>query len=385
MSNNANELSIQEIKEKLDIITVAEKYGELIKAGKNFYYKDNKSITFEPAKQIFSDFGSGNIKGGSVLDLIMFMENIKEMKDGITRLKELAGCETFIIKPSTKLQNEKEAKKAKEVDFYKLNLWSKNSLNAGHNKKPIQLEEDGVDCGLLINSDYKKLFETSTLPTEFLQKTNYIFKNILGFDDFYKCPSIIIRDNNYNVVDLIAYRPVKPTNYEKWNSPKYLYKNSHNRGENFLYPFRKEVESILAKNDYIIIGEGIKNGLNALIYSVPFITLESTSNNISQTLLSYISDYARANHNLICMFDGDYAGAKAYLNFIKSYYPNTKNNIENFIKNKENIVLPDKSNESIVLSNYITFINKNSFQINNFLEFDSGIDFVEYLQSGVNK
>jgi hypothetical protein len=213
--------------------------------------------------------------------------------------------------------------------------------------RPVEYQDkDGNILYFLVPNEIERLFETKRLPAEFIHKLDYMFSNLIGWNKHFNCSSIVIKDDTGCIVDLIAYRPNKPDSYDNWNNPKYIYKNSHNRGDNFLYPFRKEVESILLKpsntDKYIIVGEGIKNGLNALLYSVPYIALESSSNKISDELIAYIRDYHKQGYTIITMFDGDTAGAKAYSNF------------------KE----------------------QSGLEVENFLDFDSGLDFVEYLQSG---
>ena len=84
--NNNNEPTIEQLKQSLDILTIAELYGKVVKNGANYKYKDNKSIVINPVKQIFSDF-NGNILGGSVLDLIIYMEKIN-LEDGIKKYIE---------------------------------------------------------------------------------------------------------------------------------------------------------------------------------------------------------------------------------------------------------------------------------------------------------
>jgi len=387
MSNYANEPTLEQIKQSLDIITVAEMYGELVKNGANFKFKNDPSIVVNPAKQIFSNF-NGDITGGSVLDLVMYFEKL-DKKAGINRLKELSSLDTYTVDPALQIKRKEEAKAKKQVDFQKLQQWGTAELQSVGIHRPTEhIDSEEKLINFIIPTELLKLFETKILPAEYKQKINYLFTNLIGWNKHFNCSSIIIKDDSGQIVDLIAYRPQKPKNYNEWSNPKYIYKNSHNRGEKFLYPFRKEVESILNKpsntDKYAIVGEGIKNGLNALLYSVPYISLESTSNTINNNLIDYIFDLEKKGFIILSMFDGDLAGAKSYLNFIKNYYPSAKDNIEIFIKMKENIVLPDKSNQDIVLSNYINFINKNAFQIKNFLEFNSNVDFVEYLQSGNN-
>ncbi|HIP59104.1 MAG TPA: DNA primase, partial [Campylobacterales bacterium] len=78
------DITIEELKQSLDILQVAQMYGELVKSGSNYVYKDDRSITISPSKQIFSNF-NGEITGGSVLDLVCYMENLS-IADGIKRL-----------------------------------------------------------------------------------------------------------------------------------------------------------------------------------------------------------------------------------------------------------------------------------------------------------
>lgn len=387
-----SEKTLEELKNELDIVTVAENYGEVIKSGTNYKFKNDSSIVINSAKQIFSDFGKGNIKGGSVLDLIMLMEN-KDKPEAIKKLKSLNGINTYHIDPALQIQRKEEEKASKNIDLNSLSNFANNILENGKILNPFikvylpKTDPDDINIyydDLMFKTGYDKLFETSRLPKSYETKLNYIFNFLVGYDKFYDCPSIIIRDSNYNIVDYIAYRPNKPASFTNWNNPKYIYKNSHNRGSFFIFPFRKEIEKILFKDDhksYVIVGEGIKNGLNALVYSVPFISIESTSNSIDTKLIDYIKDLTKKDYNLISMFDGDIAGAKAYLIFIKTYYEDTSESINDFLKSKENIVLADKSNEKIVLSNFISFIKTNKFKTKNFLDFDSNLDFTDYIQS----
>lgn len=344
-SNNSNEPTIEQIKQSLDIVTVAEmysnEYGELVKSGANFKYKNDSSIVINPAKQIFSNF-NGDITGGSVLDLVMYMEKL-DLKAGINRLKELSSLDTYTIDPELQRKREQREKKAKKIDFQKLGYYGTLELkDASVLHRPIEcLNESNELMYFIVPKELHKLFEAETLPAEYKDKIFYMFSSLVGWNKHFECPSIVLRDDNNRIVDLIAYRPNKPANYKDWSNPKYIYKNSHNRGENFLYPFRKEVQPIINREKYLIVGEGIKNGLNALLYSVPFITLESSSNKINDNLINYIRDYHSKGFNVICMFDGDKAGAKAYENFKL----------------------------------------QSGLEVDNFLKFDSNQDFVNYLQS----
>jgi DNA primase len=320
--------NLDTIKASLDIVTIAELYGELEKSGANYRYKDDHSIVINPSKQIFSNF-NGDITGGSVLDLIAYMEKL-ELREAIKRLKELAGADTYKIDPALQLKRNEEATKKKVVDFRSLGLFAKNDLNAGQSKKPIPVmfDDSPQNNHLMVNGAYHKLYERKEFPLEYQKKFDYLHQKIIGYDEFFKCASIIIRDRHGKVVDKIAYRPIKPDNFDKWSDPKYIYKNSHNRGINFLYPFQEEVEKIINREKYIIVGEGIKNAVNALIYSAPYITIESTSNSIPKELINYLKEYQDRGFGIVCMFDGDKAGLQAYNRFKEQTGINADNHLD---------------------------------------------------------
>lgn len=344
------EKDLDYLKKQLDIVEVAGSYGELKKSGSNYVYKDDKSIVINPVKQIFSDF-NGNITGGSVLDLIMYMEKI-DLKSAINRLKELAGADTYKLNPAKQLQRQKEAAKKKDVDFQKLGYFATLHLKAIKQKSfiPVNIEQKdkSYEEFILIPDEYQKLFEATMFPAQFLKKLDYLKEKILGWDSFFNCPSIILRDINNRVVDIISYRPNQPLNnpkFKEWSNPKYIYKNSNNRGDAFLFPFQREFENIIKKQEnekFFIVGEGIKNGLNALLYSTPYITLESTNYAINPKLRDYIIALTDKGYSLMTMFDGDKAGKIAYEKFIE----------------------------------------ETSLQVANFFDFNSGLDFVGYLQGG---
>ena len=325
------------IKQNLDIVTIAELYGELEKTGSNYRYKQDHSIVINPVKQIFSNF-NGDITGGSVLDLIMYMEKL-DIKAGIKRLKELAGADTYQVDPEVRIKRSQEASRKKVVDFRALGLFARNDLTAGQSHKPVIVEIEPDPGYLMVNDAYVKLYERTQFPLEYQRKFDYLHRKIIGYDAFYRCPSIIIRDTTDRVVDKIAYRPQKPDKYDNWNDPKYIYKNSHNRGSNFLYPFQIEIEKIIKREKHLIVGEGIKNAVNALIYSAPFVTIESTSNRLSPELITYLTGHQERGTGIICMFDGDAAGEKAHKQFT----------------------------------------DQTGIQAPNHLDFGSGIDFTEYI------
>lgn len=317
MSNNKEELD--QLKDALDIVTVAEMYGELIKTGTSFKYKDDNSIVINPTKQFFKNFSDNDTgSSGSVLDLIMYMEKC-DLAAGIKKLKELNGIDTYHVDPAMQVRRKEAATKKKIVNFQQLGLFAKNDLVSCQTKKPIPIiiEDEPTLNHLSINEEYHKLFERTQFSMDYNEKINYLYNHIIGYDEYFRCASIIIKDSTGRVVDKCAYRPKKPNSYDNWSDPKYIYKNMNARGNDFLFPFQKQVESILAKEDYFIIGEGIKNAVNALIYGVPYITIESTSNKADINLIKYIKSLLYNEYKVVAMFDGDKAGAVGFEGFKK--------------------------------------------------------------------
>ncbi len=185
----------------------------------------------------------------------------------------------------------------------------------GYPKKEIK--------AICIYSVFEKLFETTDLIGARLSVVHYIFHHIVGYSDFFDCPAIILRDRMDRVVDICFYRPKRPDR----ELPKYLYKPTdkkpHKRGKYFLYPFQKEIERLIVKNNIIFVGEGLKNALNALVYEIPYISIEGAANRIEGEFSEYIADLLKRKE-IVTAFDGDEAGYKAYKRFCERFgqHPN---------------------------------------------------------------
>jgi len=187
----------------------------------------------------------------------------------------------------------------------------------------------------------EKLFEGAYIDGISQSVADYVFGKQIGYDEYFNCPTIIIRDTKDEVVDLVKYRPSRD-GYE--NLPKYLQEKSINkpegRGKNFMYPFQIEMERLIKKEGFVFLGEGLKNAVNALIRSVPYISIESTSNIKNDNFVAYVNKLFRDGVVVYGAMDGDTAGEKAF---------NTIN-------------------------------DKLIFSIENLLDFESGLDFTDYLR-----
>ena len=125
-----------------------------------------------------------------------------------------------------------------------------------------------------------------------------------------------------------------------------------NRGADFLYPFSIEMDKLISRYDFFFIGEGLKNSFNALVFGIPFISIESVSNDIRVELQEYIKEKSKTKL-IIGAFDGD-DKLDGNGNHTKGYGA--------YIKAKDILGL----------------------EFDNLFRFDSDIDFSDYLKNETN-
>jgi len=222
-----------------------------------------------------------------------------------------------------------------------------NGLKYPYQCFPFEVEElngfisEYTPSMLMVPAYAEKLFEGRYIKGVHASVAHYIFTYLIGYDTYFDCPCIILRDKRGDAVDIPKYRPHRE-GYDFL--PKYLYVKSEekpeNRGEFFLYPFQIEMERLFKKERFLFVGEGIKNSVNALVRSVPFLSIESTSNAKNPKIIAYINDVMAKGINVYAAMDGDSAGEKGLK------------------------VLNEQLNKPLV----------------NLIDFNSGIDFTEYIK-----
>jgi len=328
MSEN---ITLSEIKAKIDIIQLAENYGfELKKHGNRYRAKRNllrdektSSLDFFEDTQKFYDRGIA--AGGDVFDLVQAMENLSQ-NEAINKVKEMVEADSYSV-TKREYTPSPAKKESKAIDFNKLKRYAFKELQDNKSKKPFIYEIvrekknrfiESIEYKINVGSTYSKLFETSTFDIKYKEKLDTLFSSIIGYSKFWDSPSIILTDRQNRVVDIVAYRPKSKETGEEIKGMKYYYKNQNNRGDEFVYPFEKLVNHIANREKYIVVGEGLKNSVNALLHSVPFVSIESTGNinHINQKLLDAIKEFRNKGFGLVAAFDGDEAGEKAYNEFI---------------------------------------------------------------------
>ena len=319
-------MKIQDIKAKLDIISIAENYGFKFSGTGNRLraeinrFRDEKtsSLDFFKDTQKFFDRGDDSIRG-DVIDVIRLEEGITE-NEAIRKAKEMAGESNYTY--TRREVAPKANKEKKQINFTQMKNQAISELTAVKKLNPcyvLEIEQNGktVQSNVTLNKEFDRLFEGVSFSTDLEKKFIYTFNHLVGWSDFWKSPSLILKDCNGKVVDIVAYRP-KDKAGKEIRGMKYYYKNFLDRGDSFIYPYQKEVELIAERERYIIIGEGLKNALNALIYGVPFLTIESTGNtsHISDNMKETIAKYIKKGWGIATAFDGDKSGEKAYHDFL---------------------------------------------------------------------
>lgn len=362
------QLSISELKERVDIVEYIGSKIELKKSGSNytaccpFHSETTASFSVSSSKQIASCFGGCTNKSGrksfDILDFIESYHNVSNI-EAINILREYEGSS---YQPYTAPQNYQSKKIETPKNETEIQTKLNNTALAlvrNHNKieifKIIPVQDAGKDYLMVqIHPDFKKLFERDffIIDNPLKKRTDYLLKYILTYDTFFNCPAIIIRNHKGIVCDIAKYRAKKPESFQNFSNPKYMYIKEEDklkeRGENFLYPFSQEMDRLIDKYPFFFIGEGLKNALVAFLFGVPFISLESVSNGISEKLKEYILEKAKTK-SIIGGFDGD-----EELQENGTY----KKGRGGWVKAKEILGL----------------------EFENLFKFDSNIDFAEYLK-----
>ena len=104
-------LTIEEIKQSISIVELADKYGAHPKSrtGKTIHCKYNvlrpsdkrSNLTLYPTTNTWADFGNNS---GSIIDFIMLAENIPFI-EALKRIKSMAGIEDDTYIPTPKIIN----------------------------------------------------------------------------------------------------------------------------------------------------------------------------------------------------------------------------------------------------------------------------------------
>ena len=232
-------MTIQELKERIAMLDVAESYCDLKKSGKCYMAKVNplreentSSLAIYPDTQTWYDFGNGG-KGGDIIDFIEKIENLSQTEAKAFLAQKYLGTDitsknvkAHEYRHIPKLKKPEETEKTIEEEnalIEKLELKAQKYLSALPVKKWTNfLLEDEISGKsqyvISVASVFEELFQGGTIPAK-QEFAKYLFEKFIGFDSYFNCPVIIIRDRYERVVDIVRYKPER--NGKKLSS-KYL-------------------------------------------------------------------------------------------------------------------------------------------------------------------
>lgn len=118
---------IREVKERVDIVKVAELYGlKLNRAYKcvcPFHKEKTASLSISPQKQIWKCFGCG--KGGDAISLVSELLNVNALETAKS-INYTLGLELDVDKPSNYLEINKYKQKRKTEEMFK--IWERETF-----------------------------------------------------------------------------------------------------------------------------------------------------------------------------------------------------------------------------------------------------------------
>ena len=254
--------TISNLKQSIDIVELIGNYTSLKKVGDSFKANPNPlrdektaSLSVYPNTQRYYDFGSG--EGGDIIDFIKSVEKLQSIKEAIYFLQKKYSIRDIQRKYQPKVYETEPIKKQDDDQLIK-NLTYKSNGYLKSNPIGVNRWSYNNDLSNVEVAPYlRRFFESSYIPIDDISRARYLFNYIIGYDNYFDCSVIIIRDTQGRVVDIVKYRPHRE-GYS--NLPKYLYTKSIEKPHNsYLYPLETKVEKLIDEHNYVIIGEGLKN------------------------------------------------------------------------------------------------------------------------------
>ena len=362
------ETTIQEIKDRSDIVEVVSDFVTLKRSGSNYKalspFSSEKTPSFfvSPSKQIFKCFSTG--KGG---DAIEFLKEIDSMTyiEAIKYLAEKYGVEINENDDDYNFNNEKESLLIvlnKSKKFFIDNL----STDEGKSIALSYLEHRDIE-----NSMIKK-FEIGYSLDKWDSLLKFLLKNQFSEDQILKAGLIL--ENNEKKYDRFRNRIIFPIHNisgkviafgarqikEEKNQPKYL--NSPETSlyikSNILYGLYHSKNQI-RKEDNCYLGEGYTDVISLFQIGVENV-VSSSGTSLTNNQIKLISRYTK---NITILFDGDKAGLNASLRGMDLILENDLNvKIVCFPENED----PDSYSKKVGKNKFLEYIKSNQTDLINF-------------------
>ena len=324
MSPSIHQKTIEEVKEKADIVDVISEHIVLKKKGKEFvgicpFHDDTKpSMTVSPSKQFYYCFSCG-AGGNSIKFLMEFTRN--NFTDVVLSLAKKNNIEVISSEGSQKENYKKQLSQREEI--YKIlritKNWFANQLKLSQGKEAL----DYLIQKRKLNINTIHQYELGFAPDSWTDLFNYLNK-VEGFSvkSIQNAGLIISKDNNSKIYDRFRNRLIVPIfdlqgrvvafggRSLDGSEPKYL-----NSPESEVFEKRKllfgfdKASSNIRKKDSAVIVEGYFD-----VISLHSNGIDNSVASLGTALSKYqISQLCRCtdNKNIILNFDSDNAGILA--------------------------------------------------------------------------
>jgi DNA primase len=303
-------MNIEEIKNKLDIVEVVQRYVKLKRVGRYYsglcpFHKETKpSFYVSPEMQIFKCFGCG--AGGDVIKFLMQIENLT-YSQVLEKIKDEYGLEIDI---SRKGRTFAEERKILEINYSALKFF-RQELRKNKEVLEYLLKRNLTEKTI---NDFEIGFSPgSTLLRDYLYSQGYDYQlikkaGLLDYQNFDRFQSRIIfplRDEKGRLVGFTGR--IFPENLP---GPKYL-----NSPETLIFKKSEFLYGLYFAKEHILVQKKI------ILVEGQFDFLLSWQNNLKNVVAvsgsalteNHLRKLKKYSSNLVLAFDNDSAGFKASL------------------------------------------------------------------------
>ena len=357
--------TIQEIKDRLDIVEVVGDFVSLKKSGSSYKalspFSSEKTPSFfvSPSKQIFKCFSTG--KGGDAIEFLKEVESLSYI-EAIKYLGEKYGIEINETDNDYNTNNDKESLLIilnKSKSFFTQNLNSKE----GKSIAQTYLDHREVDIKMIEKFELGYSLDKWDSLHKYLLNSKYNEEHILKAG--------LILDNNNKKYDRFRGRLMFPIHNisgkviafgarlikDEKNQPKYV-----NSPETELYIKSKVLYGLYQSKNYIrkldkcYLVEGYTDVISLFQIGIENV-VSSSGTSLTNDQIRLISRYTK---NITILFDGDKAGVNASLRGMDLILENDMNvNIVSFPKNED----PDSLSKRLGKEKFLKYLSNNEINL----------------------
>ena len=357
--------TIQEIKDRLDIVEVVGDFVSLKKSGSSYKalspFSSEKTPSFfvSPSKQIFKCFSTG--KGGDAIEFLKEVESLSYI-EAIKYLAEKYGVEINETDQDYNKNNDKESlliilNKAKSFFIENLNSNEGNSLAKtylDHREVDIKMIEK-FEIGYSLDKwdSLHNYFMDNRYNEEHISKAGLILENNNKKYDRFRGRLMFPIHNISGKVIAFGARLIK----DEKNQPKYI-----NSPETELYIKSKVLYGLyqsknhIRKFDKCYLVEGYTDVISLFQIGIENV-VSSSGTSLTKDQIRLISRYTK---NITILFDGDKAGVNASLRGMDLILENDMNvNIVSFPENED----PDSLSKRLGKQKFLNHLSNNEIDL----------------------